>query len=157
MGYAELTMSQKAMYDESRVERLSTGVSMHLPRISDLQRKYPHYTFDDDDWREVARCLKDFALNKLPEPSNVIPFPVPTTDVDKGTRVRARTRGASTVPVSSEVEARVRELSGERLIQVAASNGVEVAIHPTNPGITAMRRKNALLTLFRHGAAIKNL
>lgn len=163
MGYTELSLAQKAMYDESRVDRVSTGVSIHLPKSEKLQAKYPHLTFQDDDWKAVSRALKDYAMGKLQAPPlaafaadtrNVVRLPVAPR---KGTSAHVPARGASDVPVFSEREARIRELSGERLVQVAVANAVDVAIHPTNPGITAMRRKNALLVMMRRNVPIKNL
>lgn len=153
MIYNTLTVAQKAMYDDSHVERVSTGVAIRLPRTEALQAKYPHYTFHEDDWKQVSRALKEFALAKLPAPTLSAPVEIPI----KGTSAHTPARGASTVPVSSEQEARIRELSGDRLVQVAAANQVIIMVHPTNPGITAMRRKNALLTLFRHGTSVQNL
>lgn len=140
MTYAELSLSQKAMFDMSRVERTGAGVAIAIPLISTLQRVWPHYTFMDDDWKVVSRLLLATG-NKLPWEGEPV-APVPVSKPLK-----------TALPVGS-VEARIRELSGDNLVRVAGLNRVAIEVHATNAGITAMRRKNALLTLMRRGASI---
>ena len=155
MGYAELSLAQKAMYDESSVAKSADGrVSLHLPTVGQLQRKHPHLTIADGDWRAVSTALMGRgalvvvpggAQNKAPARANASGVPA----------------GARTTPPCSPrmaaqgLEARIRELRGPDLGRVSALNKVRVEVHTTNPGITAMRRKNALLTLLRRGVQVK--
>ena len=46
-------------------------------------------------------------------------------------------------------EAEIRQMSGSAALADCSSRGIQVTPHPTNPGITAMRAKNALLHAHR--------
>jgi|SRR5579863_6561972 len=156
MEYRDLTLAQKALYDESSVHMTDAGPLLMLA-FESARKKYPHYAFMDDDWKPVSRCLLAYAAAHLKHaPTRTRDQPVPHTSQGSSTRAQLKNGmfgGAQ--PKENTIEARVRELAGERLVQVAVLNKVVVAIHPTNPGITAMRRKNALLTLVRRGVGIR--
>ena len=136
MNPSELTLAQKTMLDMGSVWRTEQGVSLKLPTNEEMQKKHPHITIGYDDWKVVAKILMGVghgmgAVNH--RTSNVV------------------RNGPVHVNVAVGLEARIRELKGEALIKACKVNGVKIEVHPTNGGITAMRRKNALLTLFRHG------
>lgn len=144
MTYDDLTLAQKALYDCSTVRRTDTGPMLMLG-FACARTRYPHYTFHDDDWRDVSRLLLKFYHNRLVaenQPGRVV-----------GSVPQAKPL-VQKVPAVG-LEARIRELNGENLVRVARLNKVTTEVHPTNPGITAMRRKNALLALHRRGVQVK--
>ena len=119
---------------------------LHLPTDSQVQSKNPHLTIQDDDWKPVSQLLLHFSkfqLAPIRQESSATPVsrPVPNS---KPTKVPA-----------VGIEARIRELSGAELVRVSALNKIKTEPHPTNAGITAMRRKNALLAAHRNGTQIK--
>ena len=127
----ELSLAQKAMLEMGSVLQ---GGGIKLPTTEEFERKHPHLSLGDDDWKVVSRMLLK-------------------VEKEMGGRIirGTMTNKAKEGNVAVGVEARIIELKGEALIEASKRNGVKIEIHPTNGGITAMRRKNALLTLFRHG------
>ena len=170
MGYDELTLAQKALYDASTVHHTDCG-PMLLLGFDRARQTVPHAAFMDDDWRPVSRLLLKFYANRLAaenqpgrargEPGLVSSTTAPNSlSGSRSQRVKSDTpvpqvrATAQKVPITG-VEARIRELTGVKLMHVAQQNGVKVEIHPTNGGLTQMRRKNALLALLRRGVQVK--
>lgn len=144
MTYDDLTLAQKALYDCSTVHRTDTGPMLMLG-FACARARHPHLAFMDDDWRDVSRLLLKFYHNHLVvgnSPGRVL-----------GSVPQAKPL-VQKVPAVG-IEARIRELNGENLVRVARLNKVTTEVHSSNPGITAMRRKNALLALLRRGENVK--
>lgn len=55
----------------------------------------------------------------------------------------------------SNLEALIRSMKSQQLGHMCVLNGLSVDPHPTNPGITAMRRKNILLGALKKGVELK--
>lgn len=130
-----MTTQQQRIFDHGSIQ--GPG-AITLPDLLSVSMKYK-MAVGDDDWREPARLLLELSHRR-----GVGTKPVTKSPPPKGV-----------VATHSTAEARVRELSGAKLVSVALLNKCLVEVHPTNPGITAMRRKNALLTLVRHDVHLR--
>lgn len=154
LRYDELSLAQKALYDSSSVFMTDCGPSLKFLTEEQYQRAYPHLTLHSDDWQPVFRTLMAFCKNRLAPASGV----GSATRIIEGDIPRPARASPPPVPKARTVtgdEARVREANGAELSRLAKLNKVNTEVHPTNPGITSMRRKNALLTMLRHGAKLK--
>ncbi len=58
-------------------------------------------------------------------------------------------------PSLSQDEAEVKQMKGSEALAAASRLGLRVNPHPTNPGISAMRAKNALYAAFRKGQSLR--
>lgn len=157
LNYNDLTLSQRALYDHSSMVATPCGPSL-LIGFRSAERSNPNLTFLDDDWRPVSQILLHFCQNRM-RPENVPrgepqPRSPAVSNSPRGSRDQTGKTDAVVPPVSA-LEARIRELTGTELSRVAKLNNVNTEVHLTNPGITSMRRKNALLALHKRGAKIR--
>lgn len=83
-----------------------------------------------------------------------MPFLMSYANRQHGTSAPARTRPREEFVSASSSEARIREARGPELLALMATAGLTVESHPSNAGITAMRRKNALLAYVRRGGSL---
>ena len=154
MGYDELTLAQKALYDASTIRHTDCG-PMLLLGFERARNAVPHAAFMEDDWKPVSRLLLKFYANRLAAENQPGRVSQPGTPASRTREAVPQVRATvQKVPITG-VEARIRELTGQDLVRVALANKVNTEVHATNPGITAMRRKNALLALMRRGVTVR--
>ena len=144
-----MTPAQQILFDEARVSATPGWPSIVLPSTLKLQLKHRNVVFEDGDWVVVFKPLMELRKELTHER-------IRDAGSSRNSTV-VRVLAVGDVPQKSAVlvEARIRELSGAELVRVADASGVVVDVHPTNPGITAMRRKNSLLAMHRRGAEIR--
>jgi hypothetical protein len=89
--------------------------------------------------KRARQVWKDEALRAMLSPSPAEAAPEP----------------ARAAPTKEGDEARVAMMKGAEALALVAKHGLAwPGPHPTNPGITAMRAKNALYTHVRHGGSL---
>jgi hypothetical protein len=76
-----------------------------------------------------------------------------TTKIRSGLKAPVERKEA--VPVSGTVEARVREMTSARAIEVCKANNIAFKTEAPNPGVLGMRAKNALYVAIRRGVELK--
>jgi hypothetical protein len=76
-----------------------------------------------------------------------------TTKKPSGAKVSVERKEAT--PVANTVEARVREMTSARAIEVCKANSITFKTEAPNPGVLGMRAKNALYVAIRRGVDIK--
>lgn len=96
-----------------------------------------------------------------------IPSPIPTPEHwelfllralrNRANRVVERAEPSTPQPATEELspvallEARIRQMPSSEVRRVAAELALSYEPHPTNPGLTAMRARNALYAAVRRG------
>lgn len=67
-----------------------------------------------------------------------------------GRQIKNSPRPEDPLPTAgSTQEARIKEMNGEQAFSACRAQGLQFTPHPTNPGISAMRAKNALYSALR--------
>jgi hypothetical protein len=115
-----------------------------LWRIIGVKVSAPDY--DDKFWTDLWNLVQI----KLPTFKVIAAEMSNYGKVQRATETTTMTTSTTRAAAYNARHVAIREMSGVQAIAECENMGIKVTTHPTNPGITAMRAKNALYTKARH-------